>query len=96
MRHVAHAARPRPPAAALRRTLRLLSRTLRLLSRTLRLLPHALPVLWGTLRALTGDDAYERYRLHHAAHHRCEPLMSRRAFCEDQLRRKWSGVSRCC
>jgi uncharacterized short protein YbdD (DUF466 family) len=89
MRHVAHAARPRPPAAALRRTLQLLSRTLRLL-------PRALRVLWGTLRALSGDDAYERYRLHHAAHHRCEPLMSRRAFCEDQLRRKWSGVSRCC
>ena len=96
MRHAAQAAQLRPPASALRRTLQVLRRRLQALPRALRVLPRALPVLWGTLRALSGDDAYERYRLHHAAHHPCEPLMSRRAFCEDQLRRKWSGVSRCC
>jgi uncharacterized short protein YbdD (DUF466 family) len=52
--------------------------------------------LWRSLRALSGDDAYERYRAHHAAHHPAEPLMSRRAFCAEAMRRKWSGVSRCC
>jgi uncharacterized short protein YbdD (DUF466 family) len=52
--------------------------------------------LWRAVRALSGDDAYERYRAHHAAHHPCAPLMSRREFCADLERRKWSGVSRCC
>jgi uncharacterized short protein YbdD (DUF466 family) len=51
---------------------------------------------WGWLRALTGDDAYERYRCHHAARHAGEPLLGRRAFYEETQRRKWSGVSRCC
>jgi uncharacterized short protein YbdD (DUF466 family) len=48
------------------------------------------------LRAFSGDDAYERYRAHHAARHAGEPLMSRREFCADAERRKWSGVNRCC
>jgi uncharacterized short protein YbdD (DUF466 family) len=55
-----------------------------------------LRTLWRTLRALSGDDAYERYYAHHAAHHPHAPLMSRREFCADEQRRKWSGVSRCC
>jgi len=55
-----------------------------------------LRALWGVLRALSGDDAYERYRAHHAARHAGEPLMSRRAFCADAERRTWSGVNRCC
>jgi len=53
-------------------------------------------VLWRGLRALSGDDAYERYRAHHAAHHPGEPLLSRRAFCAQATQRKWSSVSRCC
>jgi uncharacterized short protein YbdD (DUF466 family) len=52
--------------------------------------------LWSALRTACGDDAYERYRAHHAARHWGEPAMSRRAFYEDTQRRKWSGVSRCC
>jgi uncharacterized short protein YbdD (DUF466 family) len=52
--------------------------------------------LWHALRALSGDDAYERYRVHHAARHAGEPFMSRREFCADAVRRKWSGVNRCC
>jgi uncharacterized short protein YbdD (DUF466 family) len=52
--------------------------------------------LWDGLRALTGDDAYERYRAHHAAKHAGEPLLSRREFCADAMQRKWSGVNRCC
>jgi uncharacterized short protein YbdD (DUF466 family) len=52
--------------------------------------------LWRGLRTLSGDDAYERYRAHHAAHHPREPLLSRRAFCAQATQRRWSGVSRCC
>ena len=55
-----------------------------------------LTALWGVLRTLSGDDAYERYRVHHAATHAGEPLMSRREFCADAERRKWGGVNRCC
>jgi uncharacterized short protein YbdD (DUF466 family) len=51
---------------------------------------------WTSLRRLSGDDAYERYRAHHAAHHPGGALMSRREFCQDEQRRRWSGVSRCC
>jgi uncharacterized short protein YbdD (DUF466 family) len=51
---------------------------------------------WAGLRALTGDDAYERYRRHHAACHAGAPLMGRREFYAEAQRRKWSGVSRCC
>ena len=55
-----------------------------------------LRALWRVLRALSGDDAYERYRAHHAARHAGEPLMSRREFCADVERRRWGGVNRCC
>jgi uncharacterized short protein YbdD (DUF466 family) len=48
------------------------------------------------LRALSGDDAYERYCAHRAARHPGEPLLGRRAFYQDALQRKWSGTSRCC
>lgn len=47
------------------------------------------------LRAISGDDAYERYLTHHARAHRGPPL-TRRAFYEEREQRKWSGVSRCC
>jgi uncharacterized short protein YbdD (DUF466 family) len=52
--------------------------------------------LWRLVRALSGDDAYERYRAHQRACHPREALLSRRAFYEESQRRKWSGVSRCC
>jgi len=55
-----------------------------------------LAALWRAVRALAGDDAYERYCAHHAAHHAGEPRLSRRAFCAERTQRKWSGVSRCC
>jgi uncharacterized short protein YbdD (DUF466 family) len=51
---------------------------------------------WRYLRAVSGDDAYERYLEHHAAHHSGEPVMPRKAFFSDHQRRKWAGVSRCC
>ena len=49
----------------------------------------------GWLRAVTGDDAYERYLTHPARTHEGPP-MSRRTFYEEREKRKWSGVSRCC
>jgi uncharacterized short protein YbdD (DUF466 family) len=64
--------------------------------RAARVLRRRAAAIWGWLRAASGDDAYERYRAHHAARALAEPAMSRRAFYEDTQRRKWSGVSRCC
>ncbi len=49
----------------------------------------------GWLRALSGDDAYERYLTHHARAHEGTPL-SRRAFYAEREAAKWSGISRCC
>ena len=48
------------------------------------------------LRHITGDDAYERYLMHHHQHHATEPLLDRRAFYLVEQQRKWSGVKRCC
>ena len=53
----------------------------------------AATVSW--LRAVSGDDAYERYLTHPARAHDGPPL-SRRVFYEEREERKWSGVSRCC
>ncbi|SMF93748.1 Protein of unknown function [Methylomagnum ishizawai] len=53
---------------------------------------------WRWLREATGDDAYERYLSHwHSrhAHEGGEPL-SRKAFHEAEIQRRWSGVKRCC
>jgi uncharacterized short protein YbdD (DUF466 family) len=53
---------------------------------------------WATIRAITGDDAYERYLKHwHAVHAATggRPL-DRRAFFIEEQRRKWEGVRRCC
>jgi uncharacterized short protein YbdD (DUF466 family) len=49
----------------------------------------------GWLRAVSGDDAYERYLTHHARVHEGPPL-SRRAFYAEREAAKWSGISRCC
>jgi len=57
---------------------------------------RGLGALWRGLRTLSGDDAYERYCAHHLLHHRHEPLMSRRVFCAEVTRHRWSGISRCC
>lgn len=55
-----------------------------------------LAATWATVRALSGDDAYDRYLAHQRSHHPgCEPL-SRRAFYLQDQQRRWSGVSRCC
>jgi uncharacterized short protein YbdD (DUF466 family) len=51
---------------------------------------------WRYMRAVSGDDAYERYLAHHAAEHAGEQVMTRKAFFTDRQRHKWTGVSRCC
>jgi uncharacterized short protein YbdD (DUF466 family) len=53
--------------------------------------------LWGALRTVTGDDAYERYLAHWRTHHDGEgsPL-DRKAFFRAEQERKWNGIKRCC
>ena len=51
---------------------------------------------WSALRAILGDDAYERYVRHvHRRHPGSEP-MTRAAFQRAELDRRWSQVNRCC
>ncbi len=52
--------------------------------------------LWGWLRMLAGEDAYERYLRHRALRHPGEPALDRAAFWAAETARKWEGVSRCC
>ena len=52
--------------------------------------------LWQLLRAMAGDDAYERYRAHHTQCHLEDPMLDARAFYLQRQREKWTGVSRCC
>jgi uncharacterized short protein YbdD (DUF466 family) len=51
---------------------------------------------WTYLRAVSGDDAYERYLAHHAVEHAGQSPMSRKAYFAERQRRKWTGVTRCC
>jgi uncharacterized short protein YbdD (DUF466 family) len=51
---------------------------------------------WSYLRAVSGDDAYERYLAHHTVEHAGEPLMSRKDYFTERQRQKWTGVTRCC
>ena len=51
---------------------------------------------WRYLREVSGDDAYERYLAHHAAHHAGEKPMSPKQYFAERQRQKWSGVTRCC
>ena len=51
---------------------------------------------WRYLREVSGDDAYERYLAHHAAHHAGEALLSPKEYFAERQRQKWSGVTRCC
>lgn len=54
-------------------------------------------LLWKAVRRLSGDDAYERYLAHHAAHHPEDaPPLSRAEFFRQWQDSKWKGVKRCC
>jgi len=56
---------------------------------------HRLQHLWGYLRQVTGDDAYERYIAHQNLAHTGEPPLTRQAYYERRQNEKWSKVSRC-
>ncbi len=63
----------------------------------MRALSAGLRRLWDALRALAGDDAYERYLAHRQAHHAGEGApLDRRRFYQAEQERKWNGVRRCC
>ena len=51
---------------------------------------------WSALRAILGDDAYERYLQHMGRRHPDAEPMTRAAFQRSELERRWSQVSRCC
>lgn len=57
---------------------------------------RALRRLWQVVRQLSGDDAYERYLAHHAAHHPGKLPMSRAEFFRCRQDEKWQGINRCC
>ena len=52
--------------------------------------------IWGGLRTLLGDDAYERYLAHFRDRHPGRVPLDRRAFHAAELERRWQGVNRCC
>ena len=56
----------------------------------------ALRAVLDSIRALTGDDAYERYLARHNALHPDLPALSPAAFYASEIERRYSGVSRCC
>ena len=51
---------------------------------------------WSGLRAVTGDDAYERYLAHRRERHPDEPALDRSTFYRAELDRRWGQPSRCC
>lgn len=53
---------------------------------------------WSSLRAASGDDAYERYLAHWQSCEResTDAPLDRKAFFKAEQRRKWEGVRRCC
>ena len=49
------------------------------------------------IRALCGEDQYERYLDHWRRHHGGSGApLDRKAFYREQTERKWNGVKRCC
>jgi len=56
----------------------------------------ALKALLDTVRALSGDDAYERYLSRHCAQHPELPALSPADFYASEIERRYSGVTRCC
>ena len=55
-----------------------------------------LRALWRWLRAVSGDDGYERYLAHHAAAHPdCVPL-DRGTWYREHQAAAWARVKRCC
>jgi len=59
-------------------------------------LKHHLSALWRAIRQLSGDDGYERYLVHRAAHHPEQAVLSRRDWFAERQRQQWTGIKRCC
>lgn len=55
-----------------------------------------LAALWTGVRQLSGDDAYERYLVHHAACHPGTPPLSRKEHFRKTQAARWNGIRRCC
>jgi uncharacterized short protein YbdD (DUF466 family) len=51
---------------------------------------------WSALRAVTGDDAYERYLAHCRGRHPGSSPLDRGAFHAAELERRWQQINRCC
>ena len=51
---------------------------------------------WAALRAVMGDDAYDRYLEHHARRHAGSAPLNRRQFAAAEHDRRWQQVNRCC
>ncbi len=51
---------------------------------------------WRGLRAVFGDDAYERYLDHCRRHHPGAATLERAAFYRAELELRWTQVNRCC
>lgn len=59
--------------------------------------PRWLAALWHGLRAVSGDDAYERYAAHERSRHPGREPMDRRTFYVTEQQRRFSGgPTRCC
>ena len=54
--------------------------------------------VWRWLRAMSGDDEYERYLEHFRDHHSNygERPLSRRAFFRLRQDERWNRINRCC
>jgi uncharacterized short protein YbdD (DUF466 family) len=60
-------------------------------------IPQILRGIWGGLRNLSGDDAYERYLAHLKLHHPDAAPLSPRGFYLSEQQRRWNGgPNRCC
>ena len=52
--------------------------------------------IWKFIKALSGDDAYEKYLEHQANFHPGSIPLSRKEFFKAETERKWQGIRRCC
>jgi uncharacterized short protein YbdD (DUF466 family) len=49
------------------------------------------------IRAMAGEDAYERYLVHWREQHSGDGTpLDRKTFYKQQQERKWNGINRCC
>ncbi|HTT08164.1 MAG TPA: YbdD/YjiX family protein [Gammaproteobacteria bacterium] len=59
-------------------------------------LRNAFRRFWGWVRAVSGDDAYERYLAHHRDQHPGSAPLTRGEFFRSEQERRWEKSNRCC